>query len=322
MIDRERFIAEGEPRWAALAELVDGPPLVHGRQWSQLSRLYRGVCADLSRARAADLPADVVEYLDDLAGRAHNKLYGGRERGSGRLAELILMDVPREVRSQALFFWSSCALFYLPFFVTGFAAFLSEDAAQAVMSEAQLQQVKDMYSASIGREAGQDAAMAGYYVFNNVGIAFRCFATGALAGLGSVFFLVYNGSVLGTVFGHLGREGVGLNLLEFTAGHTAWELNGIVLAGAAGLRMGWAMIDTRGRTVSGSLRQASPVLFRLVVGAAFMLFVAAAIEGFWSAGPVPFAGKMVFGVLQMLLVILWLGFGGRAPETGPRVGDR
>ena len=50
--------------------------------------------------------------------------------------------------------------------------------------------------------------MAGFYVWNNVGIAFRCFATGALFGLGSVFYLVYNGLVLGTIEGHLWARGM------------------------------------------------------------------------------------------------------------------
>ena len=84
--------------------------------------------------------------------------------------------------------------------------------------------------------------------------------------------------------------------------------------------MGWAMIDTQGRTIAGSLRKASPVLFRLISGAAFMLFVAAAIEGFWSASPVPFEGKIAFGIAQCVIVFLWLYLGGRGGD-GPRVGD-
>ena len=49
------------------------------------------------------------------------------------------------------------------------------------------------FNVHLSRGGGGDAMMAGFYVYNNVGIAFRCFSTGALAGLGSVFYLVYNG---------------------------------------------------------------------------------------------------------------------------------
>ena len=161
--------------------------------------------------------------------------------------------------------------------------------------------------------------MAGFYVQNNVGIAFRCFATGALAGLGSIFFLVYNGLIIGATFGYLGNVGLGGNLLEFTSGHSAWELTGICLSGAAGLRLGWAMIVTDGRTFVGSLRRAAPELYRLILGTAVLLLVAAAIEGFWSASPVPRPVKYGFGVVQWFIVGGWLYFGGRrAPTAGLR----
>lgn len=321
MSDRDRFIAAARPRWKELEELLT-TRMVDGAQYSRLSVLYRAVATDLSHARAADFPTDVLDYLDELAGRAHNALYGGRRRGGSQLARLIFEDVPREVRSQAAFFWAATFLFLAPALVAGVGAFISEDVALAVMPKGQLKQMEAMYSDAIGRgNAGEDANMAGFYIYNNVGIAFRCFATGALAGLGSVFFLVFNGAVIGTVFGHLAREGHGWNLLGFTSGHSAWELIGIVMAGAAGLRLGWAMIDTGGLTVTGSLRQVAPVLYRLVAGAAFMLFVAAAIEGFWSAGPVPFEGKLVFGAVQFGIVVAWLSLGGRSPEQAPRVGD-
>jgi hypothetical protein len=52
-------------------------------------------------------------------------------------------------------------------------------------------------------------------------------------------------------------------------------------------------------------------VFRLVVGAAAMLFVAAAIEGFWSASPIPFPLKLAFGFVQIVLVAAWLLLGGR-----------
>jgi len=99
-------------------------------------------------------------------------------------------------------------------------------------------------------------------------------------------------------------------LLRFTAGHTPWELTGVVVAGTAGLRLGWALVVTDGRTRAGALREAGPTLFRLVVGATALLLMAAAIEGFWSASPVPMAGKLVFGGVQVVLVAVWLAFGG------------
>ena len=167
-------------------------------------------------------------------------------------------------------------------------------------------------SREIGRGGfGEDVAMVGFYVMNNVGIAFRCFATGALAGVGSIVTLIYQGLLLGTMEGHLWSVGLGWNLTEFTAGHSAWELTGIVVAGMAGIRMGWSLIVTHGQSRIQSLREAGPIIYHLVLGATAMLFMAAAIEGLWSASPAPAIIKMIFGVIGIIAVLIWLVMGGR-----------
>ena len=117
--------------------------------------------------------------------------------------------------------------------------------------------------------------------------------------------------MIGTITGYLHSVGLGGNLMEFTSGHSAWELTGVTVAGAAGLLLGWAVVVTGRRTRLGSLRRAAPALYRLILGTAMMLVIAAAIEGFWSAGPVPRAGKYAFGVVQWCIVGAWLLLGGR-----------
>ena len=42
--------------------------------------------------------------------------------------------------------------------------------------------------------------MFGYYIRNNTGIGFQTFAGGLLLGLGTLFFLVFNGFYIGAVF--------------------------------------------------------------------------------------------------------------------------
>ena len=63
---------------------------------------------------------------------------------------------------------------------------------------------------AIGRTRGADDdwQMFGHYIRNNIGIAFQCFATGLLAGLGSLFFLVINGVMIGAVAGYLTARGL------------------------------------------------------------------------------------------------------------------
>ncbi len=317
--DREAFLAPRRPRWERLERLLaigpDGP-----EEWSELAAGYRAVCADLSRARGLGLPQDVQGFLDDLAGQAHNRLYSVRPAGLGLgLVRDALVRFPREIRQQWWFFAMATAMFYGPFLIGVVGSLADPSFAASILPAGALEGLEEAYGRSdMSRGFSGDAGMAGFYVFNNVGIAFRCFVMGVFAGLGSVFFLVYNGLMIGTVFGYLSSVGLGGNLLEFVSGHSAWELTGICVSGAAGLRLGWAIVVTEGRTRLGSLRHAAPALYRLVLGAAALIAVAAMIEGFWSAGPVPRSVKYAFGLLQWGIVFAWLLFGGRRPLARAR----
>ena len=298
-------------RWRSLDLLLTRGPRT-GTEWSELSMGYRVVCSDLADARAQGLSDDVLRHLDDLASRGHNALYGARRGNLGRAAFAAVLDgFPRRLRTEWRFFLLASVLFYGPFVLGAVGAAISPEFGAAVMSDAGLASLEDSYSDAPSRNAQENAMMAGFYVNNNVGIAFRCFATGALAGLGSVFFLVYNGLLIGASFGHLASVGLLHNLMEFTSGHSAWELTAICVSGAAGLRLGWAILVTHGRTRTGSVRAIGPTLFDLVLGTFVMLVFAALIEGFWSASPIPRPVKYGFGVVQWGLVIAWLWLGGR-----------
>lgn len=310
LADRDAFVAERRQGWEALERLL-ARGIRDGAAVQELSRLYRAAAADLATAQSQDLPEDVIRYLDALAGRAHNQLYGTRQLRTLRPVRLLMQEFPRELRANAGLFLLANLLFYGPFLVGMISALIDPAIAEHVVPASQLELMEQMYSEPTARGAGEDAQMAGFYVSNNIGIAFRTFATGVFGGLGSLFFLIYNGAFLGTIFGYLFAVGRGFNLAVFTAGHSAWELTGIVVSGTAGLRMGWALVVTEGRTRAASLRASGPAVLRLVLGAAAMILIAAAIEGFWSASPVPWFLKLAFGAFQVPVVLAWLGLAGR-----------
>ena len=125
--------------------------------------------------------------------------------------------------------------------------------------------------------------MFGHYIRNNVGIAFQCFAGGLFFGIGSLFVLAFNGVMAGSVAGYLTWRGYGENFYSFVVTHGAFELTAIVLAGAAGLVLGRALLAPGRRTPRRRARARRRRAIVLVYGIAAMLFVAAALEAFWSS---------------------------------------
>lgn len=315
MPSRDDFVVARRPFWDALDALLKRGRLhrLPPGEISRASMLYRSACADLMRARSLRVGTDVTGYLDALVGRAHSALYGPRPYSLSKALHLVARDFPRTVRRHRWLFALALLLFGLPLSVGWVGTLSSEEFAFGILSKADLRHAAESFSKGFGagRETGTNAAMAGFYVQNNIGIAFRCFATGVLFGAGTVFFLVYNGLHIGTTFGFVSRSGAGANILTFACGHAPFELTAIVIAGTAGLLLGGALIAPNGQTRLGSVRAASRDLGNLVLGAAAMLLVAALIEGFWSPSGIPARVKFAFSGVGWALVAAFLAFGGR-----------
>jgi len=309
-----------EAAWKELDQLLEAGRLRRGTA-SEISRgatLYRQVCRDLSRASQEALPPEVITYLDSLVSRAHSAFYADAGVVWRKWATFIFSDFPREVRRNWASIALSMALFAVPLLVTLLKSAHSKAFAAQMLPIEMLEGMAEAYAGSLsdGRGPDANAAMAGFYVYNNVGIAFRCFASGILFGLGSAFFLVYNGAVTGAVVGYVTGAGSGTNILTFVCGHAPLELTAIVISGAAGLQLGQALLDRQGVGRLHSVWQARAAILAQVMGAAVMLLLAAAVEAFWSPSPVLAEVKWGVSGLILLSVIGFLCFGGRVREAG------
>jgi uncharacterized membrane protein SpoIIM required for sporulation len=316
MMTEDDFVAARRADWDALEVLLIRRPRLHRLEPSEIARaagLYRALCSDLVRAESARYGRELTTFLDQLAARAHNALYAAPPYRWQAAVHLVLHDFPATLRKRARFLLVSALLFLVPGIIGVVGALRSPAFSAQVMSEQQMVEMEKAYSKGFegGRDSDTNSTMAGFYVWNNVGIAFRCFATGILFGLGSIFFLLFNGLAIGTTFGAVAHAGYARNILTFCCGHAPFELTAIVISGAAGLQMGFALIDTGGRTRLGSLRAQAREIANLVIGAALMLGVAACIEGFWSPSSIAAPVKWTVAAVNAVLVTAYFLFVGR-----------
>jgi uncharacterized membrane protein SpoIIM required for sporulation len=195
-------------------------------------------------------------------------------------------------------------------------AYRDADLIYSFMDSATVDHMEDSYDPDHGliekgRDAEGDAAMFGYYVWNNVSIAFRTFASGLAFGVGTLASLAYNAVSFGLLTGHLVREGSARPFFTFVIAHGAFELTAMLLAGVAGMRLGLALVAPGARTRLAALRAAAQRSLPMIAGAALMLLVAAGIEAFWSPRDLPAQVKYGVGASLWALVAMWLGVAGR-----------
>jgi len=286
-------------------------------QGERLATLYRRVCEQLALARARSYPAYMLDRLERLTGNAHQVIYQRGEFGIATVKRLVSVEFPLTVRAHAAYVLVAGALLFVPMLIVGLLVYFRPDLILSVVDASTASSFEHMYSptaASIGRlrSANTDWMMFGYYIMHNIGISFQCFAGGLLAGVGSIFFLIYNGASIGAVGGYLTERGLGVTFYPFVATHSAFELTAIVLAGAAGLRLGHSLLIPGRSTRLDSLVAATRRCTVLLYGSTVMLVIAAGIEAFWSSAPwLPPGIKYGVAALCWLAVLGYLTLQGR-----------
>ena len=170
-----------------------------------------------------------------------------------------------------------------------------------------------MYTHMEASYSGQRSHMAGFYVNNNPGIAFKAYAFGAFIGLGTCYILLSNGISIGMVTGYILSAGPPTteNFFSFVISHGAFELTAIVIAGGGGFVLAQGILFPGQRTRMDSLRHHGLESLKLALGAGAMLGIAAMLEAYFSPLPIAAGVKYLVGSGLWLLVILYLSLAGR-----------
>lgn len=275
----------------------------------EFAHRFRELCRDLSLARERNYSSPLVDRLQQRVLRVQQRIYGAQPRKRLAVIEFFLAGFPALVRREWPFVVAAALLMLGPIALYVWAAQHWPESVYLVLSPENAAQMESMYGPDSprpgrARDASDDFVMLAFYVYNNVRIDFQCFAGGLLFGVGSIFFLVYNGLHIGAVAGHLTRVGYGESFWGFVAGHSSFELLGAVLSGAAGLRIGYALVAPGARRRGDALRAAARPAVYLLYGAAAMTACAALVEAFWSAQR-GLAPSLKYGV-GIALWIAWL----------------
>jgi uncharacterized membrane protein SpoIIM required for sporulation len=313
------FTATRQPGWAELERLLqrsegNGLRSFDAAEIESFGRAYRRIVSDLAIAQR-DFPDDQLTlWLNGLAARAHLRLYRAPAPSWKRLGSFFSTDFARRFRSAGPYLIASALLLFGPAAVAYVGALFSVTLRDALVP-ASLRQIMESGRTWTEIEPGLRPGMATLIFTNNIQVAFLSFAGGVLCGLGTAYVLTANGLALGGVLGAAQFYGVAPLLWSFISPHGYLELTCIVIAGAAGLMLGDALLRPGLQRRREALARTSRRAVELVLGAAPVLVVAGLIEGFVSPSDLPMPVKLVFGPVAGLVLYGLLFTVGRTRRT-------
>ena len=286
-----RFRREREADWRALEALLarierGGARRLSTDEMIALPRRYRSALSALSVARETSLDKGLTDYLEALCTRAYFAVYGNRARLGERVAAFFRTGWPTAARamwretvaSAAFLFLGALAAYLLVGSDPDWYYSLVGDTAQGRTPAASTEELRaGLYD---GEDASGLAVFAAFLLSNNARVAILAFALGFAFCVPTVALLIYNGAVLGAFFALYASRDLGFELGGWLLIHGVTELLAIILGGAAGLKIGWAIAFPRARSRLGAAAHAGQEAGAAIAGVVVMLAIAALIEGY------------------------------------------
>lgn len=282
-----------------------------------LGLLYRQAAADLSAVRADRSSRTLEQYLNKLVARAHNFVYSGPRTSFAGLWRFMVHGYPRLLRRLSGYVWLATAITLASAVLGVFITLVHPQFGEIFLGVEKMAGIRQhhlwMDSILSVKPQASSAIMT-----NNIGVCFAAFALGITAGIGTIYLLFFNGLMLGTIATVCARYHLSLSLWSFIAAHGALELPSIMLAGAAGLRLGAGILFPGILRRKDALALAGLEAVQLVAGTIPLLTIAGTLEAFLSPTHAPNALKFGVGALLFAGLCLWLSEGGRTPLPSQR----
>lgn len=274
--------------------------------------LYRAALSGLQTARATSLDAALIAYLESLCERAYYFLYGVR----GRTLERLRLYLARGLPAAMCAIWKetlvSAAIIglgvYMAFALVQadpdwYYTFVNSGLAGGRDPAASPEYLREVIYG--GGEEGGHSTFATFLFTHNATVALMSFALGFAFCFLTAALLFTNGAMLGAMMAVHVDKGLGYEFGGWIAIHGVTEIFAIILAGAAGLRMGWNVAFPGRCSRLEALRDAGRSGAAVMGGVIIMLAVAGLLEGF--ARQLITDDESRYAV-ALISAVLWLGY--------------
>ncbi len=299
------FVKMNMKRWKEYEKLLEAPI----RDPEKKSEIFIQLTDDLAFAQTQFPDSETARYLNYLGAGIHQQIYKNKREARSRLITFWTHELPLMligVRSQMLY---SFIITVLALGIGVISTLKDQTFVRLILGDGYVNMtLENLRNGNpTGVYSNEDpVSMFLFIAFNNVRVSFMAFSLGVIASLGTVYLLVRNGVRLGSFFTLFYQHNLLQHSLMIVLLHGTLEVSAIIIAGAAGLRMGNSILFPGTFTRLDSFKKGALEGLKLVVGLIPIFLVAAYIESFITRhSAMPALGKLAIIGLSLLFIIFY-----------------
>lgn len=304
-MDYARFVRLRLPLWDAFERgLAERPGSLPYVGLEALAGKYRQVLHDHALLRSRYPQTSASRRLGSLAREGTRRLHWDRSDRLPGFSVFVSRILPRAFRRQAPEIAAAAAFFLVAALFGGSLGLAQPGSGAAILGPQAIRGLKEGHLWTESLVGLVPPAVSSSLIgTNNMVVALTGFAGGALAGLGALYVLVFNGFLFGLLLATTLHYGLAGELLGFVSAHGPLEITLIVCTAGAGLSLGRALIVAEDRPRRDVVKEASRDALVILIGCLPWFAVLGVVEAFISPSPA------ISVVLKIGLgIALWSGF--------------
>lgn len=274
------FVRHNRDRWEEFEKVVNRQ---HTATPDRLAELFIQVTDDLSYARTQYPESRTTRYLNALAGKVRLEIYKNKKEKSRRFITFWTEEVPDVMYVSRKVFTYAFIIFMVTVTIGAVSAYYDDTFVRLILGDAYvnmtLENIKKGNPTNV--YASQTPLMMFVMIaWNNIFVSFKIFVFGLFASIGTGFYLGYNGIMVGAFTTFFAKEQQFAQAFPVIMLHGTIELTSIVIAAAAGFRLGNGLLfpGTYSRIVS--FQKGAIDGLKIVMGLVPFFLLAAFIESF------------------------------------------
>jgi uncharacterized membrane protein SpoIIM required for sporulation len=297
-VDLDTYIAKYGPEWRRLDEATSrgasGLAKLKGPQIRDVIRLYLRASGHLAEVQTRYRDPRVLDYLNAVVSRAHGALYSAAPRSLRGGVRIFGVRYREAIRRTASFILAAAALFVLIALAAALWVANSREAQLGILPPAARAAIR--HASGERADLGLDpAAVSTFILVNNVQVAFLAFASGIGLGIGTIYLVAQNATLLGVLAGAFAAAGKSGPFWTLILPHGLLEITAICIAAGAGFRMGWSLVEPGDRPRTRALAEEARDAVMVVLGVIPAFVLAAIIEGFVTGSSLPNQLELAIG---------------------------
>jgi uncharacterized membrane protein SpoIIM required for sporulation len=320
-VDVDAFVAAHQAEWDRLDRLVARRRRLSGDEVDELVTAYQRTATHLSAVRTAGHDAALTARLSTRVARARAAVTGSHAPAWRSVGRFAVVSFPAMAYKARWWWLATAAGSLLVALIMGWWIARSPAVQDSLVTKAQASQLVNSQFRNYYSQYAATSFAAKVWT-NNAWVAAESLMFGILLGIPTLFVLFENSANIAVNGGLMIAHGRGVEFFALLLPHGMLELSAVFLAAAAGLRLGWRIIDPGPLPRGQALAQTGRETITLTLGLVVVLLVSGVIEAFVTPSPLPTWARISIGACAeaaFLTYVIVLGRRARALGLSPDI---